>query len=689
MVSSTTEPSFSKGTVAAFALAGILAFVLFSGLLYFFIIYRPRRRRRHFQAPRLPEPSKGEEVGAVLDIGPHAIGAVSIHQSNRSGSLRSSPKSGFARWKSEVEGHSRVSGLGIKFRHSGSTGNHTAKDSAGSHSRNPSRDNPPLSTRSSIFTSSSMKRSIQRAKKKGKGKRSPTDSSESPSFTLDLPFKPSLKHEDDESLHGSELFTLSYVTAPVDNPGDRSLAPPSYVASISTPESNSNSDRSSQIYPIHPSVPRSVSTQSAFPIQSSRPHARDSSQGYLHFTAANVGSSGNDRYHENVDALRITPPQTFLDREDGRSVAELSDQSSVFSSALSRVALRGLSPRTVDFRPTSRPFPPPRIVTVENHPVPESIHRPQSLVLIESDNRAGDDILLNIPEPSPFRVNFEDNLPSSQSTESETVMYSQDVSSLTAEHSHPSSIRPQRARLGQGASRHSLRIQPLPHIQVDNGEAMTSFLDFTVSSDISLRTQSHISIDRASTTPNLDKLKSRWSASTSLSIANQGSTESGSSTSAQMHLHEVHPVPLLPAFYSGAQRRSGISSTSHLSDLHVHPITDNLESPTESVPMSVSDMQFRNSRESDDNRALPSQRTSSFSHLPSHPPLPGADLPHPSPSLLVQRVLGISPSSGAFGRHARSPSENPSTTPVPPQRPDYSYDTRDDGNAMNFRPKGR
>ena len=103
-------------------------------------------------------------------------------------------------------------------------------------------------------------------------------------------------------------------------------------------------------------------------------------------------------------------------------------------------------------------------------------------------------------------------------------------------------------------------------------------------------------------------------------------------------------------------------------------------SPTESVPFSVSDIHFRHSFS--DYTSLNSQRASVSSVLPPHPPLPHLDGSQastptysPPPPYIVQRVLGLplSPLSAvspfAFTTTPRITTGNPTNTPSSHGRP--------------------
>lgn len=106
---------------------------------------------------------------------------------------------------------------------------------------------------------------------------------------------------------------------------------------------------------------------------------------------------------------------------------------------------------------------------------------------------------------------------------------------------------------------------------------------------------------------------------------------------------EQSPSPtstsLSPGVANEPRTHADVSSGAPSSDPH---------SPTESLPLSVSDIYFRHSFS--DSNPLDSRRTSANSGLPPHPPLPHREdsdtvppLPAPPPPYIVQRVLGMTP----------------------------------------------
>ncbi|KAF4598047.1 hypothetical protein EYR38_006441 [Pleurotus pulmonarius] len=240
-----TSTSFPRGTIAAFALAGILGFILITLVLLYFLIWRPRRQRRrwHTQHAPAPRPKEYEASDEVLDIGPSGprgensagvAGFVERREStrvierwwereNRRGSggskgrdskRASGPRTGFAKWREEVEhgfGGRGLGGLGLVFRHSlGGTiksneNNHghlsedeksptspnTAQDKddddaadADAPQNHPSsNDNNGISVVSRIISG----KQVKTKKKKSTTSMSATKKGDSPSFTIDLP----------------------------------------------------------------------------------------------------------------------------------------------------------------------------------------------------------------------------------------------------------------------------------------------------------------------------------------------------------------------------------------------------------------------------------------------------------------------------------------------------------------------
>lgn len=90
-------------------------------------------------------------------------------------------------------------------------------------------------------------------------------------------------------------------------------------------------------------------------------------------------------------------------------------------------------------------------------------------------------------------------------------------------------------------------------------------------------------------------------------------------------------------------------------------LLEDANSPTESVPFSVSDVYFRHSYS--DYTDIDSRRESAVSTLPPHPPLPSSQ-PNTPPPYIVQRVLGMTPVTPHFpaARLAAGPATQSSST---------------------------
>ncbi|TFK44161.1 hypothetical protein BDQ12DRAFT_708173 [Crucibulum laeve] len=788
-MSSNTSVSFPKGTIAAFVLAAILAFLLLTAAIFYFLVYRPRRRRRNALVFRPERNTKGQEAGIILDIGPnsdsmdHGLPPPDVHVGRRN--KWDSGKSDFERWKRDMEGGTgMLAGLGIAFRHSDDDKGYTHYDEGVIEP-----ESEPLSTRSSIFSSSSFRK----AKKKAKGKaRRISDRSWSPSFTLDFPpFKSSAAaaqqragdegkgDKDPKDDHVSGIATLSYMSTPGATE-NLDLAPPSYDASMSNRNSGSNSG------PTPPSVPRSVShSQSSKPPTSPAAHNREGSRGFLlHYGEPNPGPPDEEPASQVVPTFRLSQadsiPLEAMTKEERGSVLDYStdETASVLGDASARAALRSLSPRTSKTKSASRPslnlvplrrnddLPPLPSTSVDPstskqvisvRPVetgrpstnegksskPEGRTRTRRPRTADEVVEVQNGIFLSVRETSPFRIDFAGGI-SGSPTDPTTVTYpaaaalSTGVSGLSHVRFDPSASETgegKRQSLGnmlasEGNSefvqgRSTFRLTPLtihpptPGLPTPESQLATSFLDLTAGSDSSLRSRSNTTTDSSERERNwgllqTDKEKSRWSNTTAPSMATNhdrmATTSSAVSqispvSESQSLSSSTFPIPfsvsIPPSPYHAEipvnSQPRGSSSTSNPDHLHVHPPIENLESPTDSIPMSVSDLHFRNSymeSAQDPN----SRRTSFVPHTTNHPPLPGLAqaterkdfmAPLSTPNYIVERVLGLnSPNESMLARtgHSRGGSSSAFfNTPLPSARADRysSSESRDDPSPDN------
>jgi len=689
----TANKSFSQGTIAAFILAGILSFVIFSGLLFFFLVYRPRKRRRAF-AGLIRRNLKEHEAG-VLNIGPEVTKTPEIDSR-----LDDSVRNGFSRWRrGAVEGSTDDGDLPIRFRHSES-----------SDEKHPSPISElQLDDVSEDPNSDSSTRRKARAKSRGKA-RQITGRSWSPGFTFDFrrcsPRQSSVQNPS-SPVAESLGYVSTFIAAEPSSP--KNVAPPSYAASISIRESNSltnpnsNSNPSSHPSSNMPSVPRSVSPSPRDHNRSYPTHNQETSGGFLLHNRESDFEPGSSAGHS---PHRLKPPEAIpmrsLTKHYRDSAVEDNLDNSQRPVSLQQV-IRVLSPR-----PARHPY---ALQDQESIQAPLSsqgtnlqditVLTPPAQMLPSNDDElveVRDGVFLSVRTPSPFQLNFDSRpikQPISNGSGSTGLSYVT-VSSIgrpTAESSgssknpdgtRPVAFSPTGPDFVQGTSNPRLRLTPLsipptahitPPSNPSNGvsEGETSFLDFTSSRDGSLASRSIKTSwseerQRRSLYPPMIEGKSRWSNTTVPSVrskssnngsGNNGASRNGSSDSSQRIPLESQsstlPIParvsVPPSTYhvTGSNRRSRASGLTQAGDdLHVHPLFESLESPTESVPIEVSELHFRQSV-SEDNIGFNSRRTteSSLVFVSSHPPLPTRHddfTPRPfDPSVLVSRVLGLPP----------------------------------------------
>ena len=460
-----TVVAVPKGTIAAFALAGILAFIAFSAFLYFFLIWRPRSRRRRaagngYQFRR--QSPKEQEGGMVLDIGPAApskdLGRyeddddwddyegepdLAVREDRRY-----SGRSGFSRWRKEAVGGTLGGiNLGINFRHSDSAVGEKDKGPRGAH-----RENRHLSEPSSVPSSDSSTRRKAREKSKGKA-RQLMGKSWSSTHTLDLPLQTqstSAPQRLPSRVTSGALssFYAAEPSSPIPPAGAAPKDPPSYAASVSASHSNPSS--------LVPSGPRSVS-QSPENTTYPRVHYRDSTRGFL-LHQGEPSSDQESPQDELPPTIQTGPPAAGAEVIPLRPLSlnessnlSIEDNPSITEPASLREVIRGLSPRTVitpqliqlhprqpsilrqqqdtpqgpesevlpDLPPrelllqpegislNDPPPPPPRRAI----PTPIKVSRPLPLPPMDDDEEdlveIRDGVFLSVRETSPFHVNFD------------------------------------------------------------------------------------------------------------------------------------------------------------------------------------------------------------------------------------------------------------------------------------------
>lgn len=298
---------------------------------------------------------------------------------------------------------------------------------------------------------------------------------------------------------------------------------------------------------------------------------------------------------------------------------------------------------------------------------------------------------LDVPEGSPFKVDFVDVAESKRSSRKEMRRSQLSQIQSQADSEVPKGSESEERRNSKSTKRTSQVKFDISTLEPPSNPRF-SFLDFGSSTPPS----SNHSNDASSTSQHSEPDKSRWSATTTFSnvqTAPRAERTSGtqsvtfnvpptSSTSSIAQQSTSFPFPVSMPTSShypqsstaprGPRRPSilqtpslSVPSTSHYSE-------GGSVSPTDSVPMSVSDIHFRQMDGSDSG----SRRTSTGSRLlPSHPPLPLTPLPPtptpemPSTPFIVQKLLGIQPSGpstpGPSPGHSRAASRDPLATPSP------------------------
>lgn len=759
--SSNISTSFPKGTIAAFALAGILAFLGISGFLFFCLVYRPRKRRRRLSRAafrfRQRPPSSYKEHEAVLDIGPRGSGDDDpvIDVSSAANALdRGSSKGGYARWK-EMD-LPTAGNLSDNFRYSDSflKVKEGSYGSAKSDEELAFEESEPFSARST-----KGKRSL---KNKGKAKRATTDGSWSPSFMIELPLQgPHSTPEGDHSsvIHGHGIESLSYMSPPKSPAGEPSLnpPPPSYAASVTNRASNSSSN---------PSVPRSISHSTvSYPIPTSKVPSPQGSAGYLPYEDLNPRPTEDNTV---PPPLPMYYPLESMSREERGSIAGSSadDHRSMIAGSVVNQVIRSLSPRTsvLEISPptqhqhkeerkrkkkekargeaSTRGSPSSIQIPKRDHEhAPSSSQEPTKAKKSKKGGKkvsrpstaaetveVPDGVFLSVPEASPFRVDFAESslvipprhsaLSGASTSKRDSSLYpvrfdfgqSDEGPSSPQEQQRPEELVPpmtsrQAFRLTP-ASIHPLNLGHPPSRR--NSTTAESFIDFTTSSENSLRPRSGISSAtrerhwNAATMPEMPgESRSRWSNTTMSTNYERIGTANTFGPPPSLLAPQPNMPVAIPFFLTipsnssaasvGGDDVDDVASNDHSSNLnqqrqshlslgsqqlseaqqpseapHVHPRFESLESPTESVRMSItSDLRFRHSDSHESRR-----RTSSFTapigreHGYAAFPPELAERLGPSPAIstpgyIVQRVLGIqtptsTPSVGVRPGHSRS-----------------------------------
>ncbi|KAJ7134976.1 hypothetical protein C8R43DRAFT_1021708 [Mycena crocata] len=661
----------SSGTIAALVLAGVLIFLIVVGVLLYFLFYRPYRRRHRLH--RQP-PKADHDIANVLvvDVAPDTTTTKKFSDDlppvagpSRD---RTSKRSGFAKWKEEVEGGlGSLRHLGIAFRHSDSTGR---RDGSGSY------QDYDLGATSDGYksTSSSASSGHRTGKVKGKGRETNRwprrserrDKSLSPRFKLDLPIEPRSRSGSRSNAASSGradpsiISSLSYLSSPSLRPINLPSTPPSPSARPSP----------------YPNTHSRAGSAGALLVHSDEPQPPDLDEDYTPPTLpySHPPLPAPTSSLPRVPASTLPPEQPRQDDRGSVRDFDVDDGRSILGDGSARIALRGLSPRTSEAEHrkarskrrkekkemTSSPLANPSVDTppAERDSPPGKSSFPKIA-----------DTSLILRTTSPFQVDFDQTDPTAVRLSAQSRVRFEGTRTDESRSNGQGSTAADGNR-SQQPSRAPFRLTPPSDHLRD-----TSFLDFASSSEGSImtRTNDYSSSSRsigsmaptghsrwstggssniASIVPS-PQPKSRWSTTTAPSSDVHHDASGGSSDSnnfpfpVSLPASPHHPEGTFtdrPSSFGTHLELPGQHST--LSSLNSHPtdlLSENPTSPTDSVPMSVSDIHFRHS--DDDQHG--SQHDSGV--LPTHPPLPPTPGQAQDASYIVQRVMGSTTPSPSVG----------------------------------------
>ncbi|KAK1230252.1 hypothetical protein PQX77_006681 [Marasmius sp. AFHP31] len=688
----TTSPS--PGTIAALVLAGILGFLLLTGFLFYFFVYRPRKKHKEFlrrTTRPIPRPSD-----LVLDIGPR---------------YGSRGEDEYSRWKREVEGAHGPKDLGIVFRHSPSpeAKNLSAESIADveEYSAKSFRFTPSPNNGAAKGSKASSLKSWLSGKKKG-------SSPSTPSYTIDLPLTaqnlPARAPSDSRSDSRPDPSQLSLPQQRSSFSGVTSL---SYLSTTSDPSRQFSFNRPED------------STQNL--------HARTDSNGLL-LMDDSLGQRNESTDNVSVYPATVStqPPQVFVEEvassyeesvqsppsrfhlsrnpsvrtgDDRGSVRTYDDGLSVLGASTTRAAMRGLGPRTSESVSSFATFgvnkrsdegftgqldtleesPPNRSATVGAPPMPS-----ETQTTVRSGNQGS--YVVDVRTGSPFRVDLPQTpeaQPQPEAGPSSAAISRPNRLSVRFEDSQaPPGETGTRGSTFAGIKplpqppQSSFRLTPLAPLPPitspgsgSSGVDSPSFLDFDVgtgSSGASQMTGSQTGSLRSR--PPSSSLssrplgaRSRWSTTTPSShVPQDSSVSSPSSPSSTFPFPVSLPAsPYHPEGHKPSRPPSPVLETvprnisSSLPGVTVPPPDSTVISPVESVPMSISD----HLRQSDSDDVSEHGIRRRGSHLPPHPPLPSLPPTPTFPMTNTSRAVRPPPSApirSSYPLSTIAPTEPPS-----------------------------
>ncbi|KAF9073618.1 hypothetical protein BDP27DRAFT_1260199 [Rhodocollybia butyracea] len=667
--------ALAQGTIAALVLAGILAFLLFSSLLFYIFVWRPRkiRQRRTVQPHEMRDSGSGSP-GVVLDIARHTPDYPDPSPTGSRRSQKSSGRSGFLRWKREVEastkGGKAFSALGLIFRHSDST-----KDK-GRASQGEDEDLYEDSSSGKLSRTSSLSGSPQSPKGKGKSRHTGKSKQYDPSFTVELPSlskeklevelpdRPPAAHTARTS--GSGFTSLTYMSTPdTENSREFSFnAPSSQISDSSQPQG--------AVSPSHVSregQDRSEDNDSEVVYYlSSVASTRQEPDPEVHVHEMEVEStnatSSNKPSHSVAESRRTG--SLYTREMDRGSVRTNDDGLSVLGPATARAAIRGLSPRTSELAFLSMD----QLLHAAAH---QGLSADQRLVSDETLRPHTSAFMNTARSSSPSHPNPVQGTSNRKTTESSkksarlSVRFEDDGSLEPEDKGKGPAVQTEQRLLAPSSWPHgkgAFRLTPQHPITspVSEGDSIvtTSFLDLSGSnsnsnSDSSQRAQSLASQGQG--------FKSRWSTTTGTgtdpdshnprqqSSESQTSGASGASASSNFPFPVSLPAsPHHPEGFKPSPPTVSVEPPRHL-DVSPHPfeMSPNPTSPSDSVPMSISDLHFRHS-DSENEELVLHPAIGPSSHLPPHPPLPSSVPPTPTfpPPNAAQRATPPTSSAEAL-----------------------------------------
>ncbi|KAJ3749450.1 hypothetical protein DFH05DRAFT_1476805 [Lentinula detonsa] len=675
--------SLPKGTIAALVLAGILVFLLSSGLLFFFFVWRPimishRQARRDRYMSELEQDATGRD--AVLNIRRHTPSYMFDNSPTGSrrtrGSQKGSNRSGFLRWKREMEstnGEKVLGALGLVFRHS-----YSPKDKEPSYVGDDDLYKDGSGSQKSSNRSSAG--SAHRGKGKGKTRWTGKSKQDAPSYTIDLPplnrsqenFEqevPSLLPPPAAHTSFSGFTSLTYMSTPdTNNSRELSFNPPSNHIVTSRPQSpdygKADSNGALLIHDEFNRQARPEETPSEVDFRSSIISTHQEPDLQVHVQEFEVESTSPTFSSRRSESRRAA--SMYAREMDRGSVRTNDDGLSMLGPATVRAAIRSLSPRTSELAFTNLALSEPVTLAAPGSEddakaprerlISDETLRPESQGPLEDIESARRDHRRTTESGSRrsarLSVRFEgdaDNDNHSSNSDDKGPGLADDK--LTA--------APGRLEGLKGVFRLTPQRPVTSPISEGDSNITTSFLDLSGSN-------SNSNSDSSQREPSLilreQGLKSRWSATTgtdksyNLRQESSDSQNSGGSASSpssnfpfpvSLPASPHHPEgfkPSPPVSPSGTNLMMGLGRL----NIQPHPfgIAVNPASPSDSVPISISDLRFRHS-DSENDELSTDPTVGSGSHLPPHPPLPGSVPPTPTFPPPLPRVPSptVSPSS--------------------------------------------